>query len=101
MRALFEISGLNVYIQIVVTTASIAVHLISTRNRGRRETVLELVTIYTIGLVGWFSISSGIFGHILYADQVAAGIGWPLNSGVQMELAFVAIGIGLIGFLGF
>ena len=101
MRALFEISSLIVYIQIVVTIISISVHCLSTRNRGRGETVLELVTIYTIGLAGWFSISSGIFGHIIYADQVGAGIGWPLNSGFQMELAFAAIGIGLIGFFGF
>jgi len=44
---------------------------------------------------------SGLFGHILYADEVAAGIGWPLNSGFQMELGFASIGIGLVGFLGF
>jgi hypothetical protein len=44
---------------------------------------------------------SGLFGHILYADEIAAGIGWPLNSGFQMELAFASIGIGLVGFLGF
>jgi hypothetical protein len=87
--------------QIVVTVISIAVHLLATRNKVRRESVLELVTIYTIGLAGWFSISSGLFGHIIYADEVAAGIGWPLDSGFQMELAFAAIGIGLVGFLGF
>jgi len=45
--------------------------------------------------------TSGFFGHIVYADEVAAGIGWPINSGFQMELAFAAIGIGLIGFIGF
>jgi len=101
MRAFFEISGLNIYIQIVVTIISIAVHLISTRNKERSETALELVTIYTIGLSGWFSISSGLFGHIIYADEVATGIGWPLNSGFQMELAFAAIGIGLVGGIGF
>lgn len=101
MRAFFEISGLNIYIQIVVTIISIAVHLISTRNKSRRESVVELVAIYTIGLAGWFSISSGLFGHIIYADEVAAGIGWPLDSGFQMELAFAAIGIGLIGGIGF
>ena len=50
MRALFEISGLNVYIQIVVTIISISVHYLSTRNRGREETVLELVTIYRLAL---------------------------------------------------
>ena len=75
MRAFFEISGLNIYIQIAVTIISIAVHLISTRNKERKETILELITLYTIGLAGWFSISSGIFGHILYADEVATGIG--------------------------
>lgn len=101
MSAFFEISGLNIYIQIVVTIVSIAVHLLATRNKERKETVLELITIYTIGLAGWFSISSGLFGHIIYADEVAAGIGWPLNSGFQMELAFAAIGIGLIGAIGF
>ena len=101
MSAFFEISGLNIYIQIAVTIISIAVHLFATRNKKGSETILEIVTIYTIGLAGWFSITSGVFGHIIYADKVATGIGWPLNSGFQMELAFAAIGIGLIGAIGF
>jgi hypothetical protein len=101
MNVFFEISGLNIYIQIAVTIISIAVHLLRTRNSERKETTLELITIYTIGLAGWFSISSGLFGHIIYADEVATGIGWPLNSGFQMELAFAAIGIGLVGAIGF
>lgn len=101
MRAFFVISDLNIYIQIVVTLFSIGIHLLATRNSQRTETVLELVTIYTMGLAGWFSISSGLFSHTLFADQVAAGIGWPLNSGFQMELAFAAMGIGLVGAIGF
>ena len=101
MRAFFEISGLNVYIQIVVTIVSILVHLFNTRSQERKESVAELVAIYTIGLAGWFGISSGIFGHIIYADEVARGIGWPVDSGFQMELAFASIGIGLIGAIGF
>ena len=101
MNAFFEISGLNIYIQIIVTLISISAHLFFTRNKERKETVLELITIYTIGLSGWFSITSGVFGHIIYADEVATSIGWPLHSGFQMELAFSAIGIGLIGGIGF
>jgi len=101
MSALFEIPGLNIYIQIIVTIISITVHLLLTHNKERKETFLDLVAIYTIGLSGWFSITSGFFGHIVYADKVASGIGWPINSGFQMELAFAAIGIGLIGFIGF
>ena len=101
MEAFYEISGLNVYIQIVVTIISIAVHLFGTHNKGRKESTLEIIAIYTFGLSGWFTIMSGLFGHIIYADEVAAGIGWPLNSGFQMELGFASIGIGIVGFLSF
>lgn len=101
MQAFYEIPGLNVYIQIVVTIISISVHLFNTRNIDRKESTIEIISIYTIGLAGWFGIMSGLFGHIIYADQVAASIGWPVNSGFQMELGFASIGIGLVGFLGF
>ncbi len=101
MSAFFEIPGLNVYLQIIVTLISIFVHLLATRNKPRIKSTLEIILIYTIGLAGWFTIISGFMGHILYADQVASSIGWPLNSGFQMELGFAAIGIGLIGFVGF
>ncbi len=101
MNKFFEIPGLNIYIQLAVTLISISVHLLATRNKSRKESVVELMTIYTIGLAGWFSIINGIFGHILYADEVAASIGWSLNSGFQMELAFASIGIGITGFIGF
>jgi len=101
MSHLFEISGFNLYMQLAVTIISISVHLYNTRNKDRKESVIEIIALYVIGLSGWFGIMSGLFGHIIYADQVAAGIGWPLNSGFQMELGFASIGIGLVGFLGF
>jgi hypothetical protein len=101
MESFFEISGLNIYLQIIVTVISISTHLFFTRNKNRKELKVELIMIYTIGLAGWFSIMSGLFGHIIYADQVAESIGWPLKSGFQMELAFASIGIGIIGFIGF
>jgi hypothetical protein len=101
MQAFYEIPGLNVYIQIVVTIISISMHLFNTRKKEHKESTLEIAAIYTIGLSGWFTIMSGLFGHIIYADEVAAGIGWPLNSGFQMELGFASIGIGVVGFLSF
>lgn len=100
MNAFFEIAGLNVYIQIVVTIISIAAQRISTRAKPR-EDLIKTIAIMTIGLSGWFTIMSGLFGHIIYADEVAASIGWPVDSGFQMELGFASIGIGIIGFLGF
>lgn len=101
MNAFFEISGLNIYLQIIVTIVSIIIHFIRTRNKNRMESNIEIISLYTIGLAGWFSIMSGLFGHLIYADEVARTIGWPINSGFQMELAFSSIGIGIIGFLGF
>ncbi len=101
MNAFFEITGLNIYLQIAVTLISIIVTLLVTRNKKRKESVTELVATFTIGLSGWFTIMSGLFGHILFANEVASGIGWPQNSGFQMELGFASIGIGLVGFLCF
>ena len=101
MRALFEISGFNLYVQLAVTIISISVHLYNTRNTARKESVIEIIALYTIGLSGWFGMMNGLFGHIIYADEVATSIGWPLDSGFQMELGFASIGIGLVGFLGF
>lgn len=101
MQAFFNIPGLNVYIQIIVTIISISVLLFKSRNKVRKESTIEIMTIFTIGLAGWFTIMSGFFGHIIYANQVALGIGWPVNSGFQMELGFASIGIGIVGFLGF
>ena len=100
MNAFFEIPGLNVYLQIIVTIISITAQQIAARGRGR-ESLVEIISVFTIGLAGWFTIMSGLFGHIIYADEVAASIGWPLNSGFQMELGFASIGIGIVGFLGF
>lgn len=101
MSAFFEISGFNLYLQIAVTIISISAHLFNTRNTNRKESVIEIITLYVIGLSGWFSIMSGLMGHIIYANQVATSIGWPVNSGFQMELGFASIGIGLVGFLSF
>ena len=101
MEKLYEIPGLNIYMQVIVTIISAGLHLFNTRNKERKESTVEIISIYTFGLAGWFGIMGGLFGHILYADQVASGIGWPLNSGFQMELGFASIGIGIVGFLGF
>jgi len=101
MQAFYEIPGLNVYMQIIVTIISAGVHLFNTRNKERKESTVEIITLYVVGLAGWFGIMSGLFGHILYADSVATSIGWPINSGFQMELGFASIGIGIVGFIGF
>lgn len=99
MNQLFEIPGFNIYLQIVVTLMVIGAHLL--RSPGKpREGFWTMITLSLVSVAGWFTITNAIFGHILYADQVAESIGWATGSGFQIELAFALIGIGLVGALG-
>jgi hypothetical protein len=64
MKVFYEIPGLNVYLQIAVTLISIVVHRVVTRGK-QRESLIETIGIFTIGLSGWFTFIAGLFGHIL------------------------------------
>ena len=97
---LFEIPGFNIYLMIAFILGATAMHLLVTRGKPR-EGLLGTITMFTIGISGWFAISSAIFGHMLYADVIAESIGWLPGSGFQTELAFALIGIGALGALGF
>jgi len=99
MEKLFEIPGFNIYMQIVITLMVIGANLL--HGRGKiREGLWTIITMSVVSVAGWTTITNAIFGHILFADQVAESIGWATGSGFQRELAFAAIGIGLIGALG-
>jgi hypothetical protein len=100
LESLYNIPGFNIYLMIIVIIALIALRLVSTRGK-LEEGAITAVTMTTIGISGWFSITNGIFGHILYADRVAESIGWATGTGFQTELAFALVGIGLVGGLGF
>ena len=82
-----------------MTFAMIAIHFWSSRKEPDLSRI-EIIALYFIGMTGWFTISNAIFGHIIYADQVAESIGWPLNRGFQTELAFALIGMGILGAVG-
>lgn len=60
----------------------------------------EFASTLLQNLVGW-SIGAqclwGAIGHLLMADKVAKGIGWPTGSPFQRELGFVSLGLGIAG----
>lgn len=99
MEMLFEIPGFNIYMQIVITLMVIGANLLHSR-RNPGEGMWTVITMSVVSVAGFTTITNAIFGHILFADQVAESIGWATGSGFQTELAFAAIGIGLIGALG-
>ena len=77
MRAFLEISGFNLYIRIAVTIILTSVHWLITHSTNRKGALIEIITIHVIGLSSWFAIMSGLFGHILYADEVATASAGP------------------------
>ncbi|MCJ7444683.1 MAG: hypothetical protein MUO26_09180 [Methanotrichaceae archaeon] len=69
------------------------------RNNLNRERVIEIVLfwciVYGIGVAGL----TAFIGHTYLADQVAKGIGWPIGSPFQREVAFANLSYGILAFM--
>ncbi len=91
--------GLNLLIVLVGIGISITAHLIGHRGLDRRQ-VAEVAAMYSIGIIGFQGIVNFVI-HTVWADTVAASIGWPAGNPFQLEVAGANLGIGVIGFLGF
>ncbi len=90
MPSLFVNANANISMQIAITLALIFSHLFATRN-NRRESVAEIVAMYVIGMAGWFTISNGLMGNLIYADRMAEVLGFGKGNPLQFQLRFVAI----------
>lgn len=58
-------------------------------------TLLQNLVVWCIGAQCLW----GATGHLLMADKVAKGIGWPTGSPFQRELGFVTLGLGIAGII--
>jgi hypothetical protein len=65
--------------------------------RGLRALETVLVWQLVIGL-GLAYLYAGL-GHLFFADQVAASIGWPAGSPFQREVGMWDISMGIVGIL--
>lgn len=99
LQAIATIPGIQFYAVILGIVVSAAVHLANHRTLGRRAR-FEVVAMYAVGIVGFHGFTS-FFAHTVFADQVAASIGWAAGSPFQTEVAGANLAIGAIGFLGF
>jgi hypothetical protein len=99
MDVLTRIPGWNLLIPLIAIAVSASVHLARDRTRDRART-LEIVLLYSIGIVG-FNGAVGFLVHTIWADAAAESIGWAAGSPFQQEVAGANLAIGLIGFLGF
>ncbi len=62
----------------------------------KRERIIYIILINTVGISGFGSIISGII-HLSASSQITESIGWP-ESPFQMEVAFSNLAIGFIGY---
>lgn len=94
-----DIPSYHLLFYFIGVVISVGVHLRAQPTHNRPDLV-RVLSMYTIGITG-FSGIMGFFAHTLFADAVAASIGWPAGSPFQTEVAGANLAIGLIGFLGF
>jgi hypothetical protein len=97
--AITSIPGYHLYILLIVIAISSGIHLSRLRAPSRAR-VAEVILMYAIGIIGFNGFTSFV-AHTVFADQIAASIGWPAGNLFQLEVAGANLGIGLIGFLGF
>jgi len=89
----FDIAYLYIPISIIVAI----VYLLIDKEPQTRHRVIGVF------LLSFFVISIGIssligfVGHIFFADQIAADIGWAAGSPFQREIGFANLAIGILG----
>lgn len=65
------------------------------KNSRKIEILLTWAFLVIIGLGGIWAF----VGHTIFADRVAASIGWPEGNPFQQEVAFANLAIGILGLL--
>ena len=98
-NALTSIPGWQVYVWILAISVPAAIHLRVARpaDRSRRS---EVLLMYVLGVSGAIGMSNVVM-HTVFADDVAASIGWPAGNPFQTEVGFASFAIGIVGFVCF
>ena len=97
--ALTSIPGWQVYVWILAISVPAAIHLRAARPRDRSRRS-EIVLMYVLGVSGAIGMFNVVL-HTVFADDVAASIGWPADNPFQTEVGFANFAIGIIGFACF
>jgi hypothetical protein len=74
------------------------IHLARSKDRSSHNILTIALTYFflCLGLVGIW----GFIGHTFYPDQIAQYVGWPTGNPFQLEIAWVNLGLAIVGLLG-
>lgn len=89
----FDIAYLYIPISIIV---AIVYLLIDKEPRTRHRVIGVFLLSFLVISIGISSLI-GFVGHIFFADQIAADIGWAAGSPFQREVGFPNLAIGILG----
>ncbi len=89
----FDIAYLYIPISIIV---AIVYLLIDKEPRTRHRVIGVFLLSFLVISIGISSLI-GFVGHIFFADQIAADIGWAAGSPFQREVGFANLAIGILG----
>ena len=99
VNALTSIPGWQVYVWILAISVPAAIHVRAARPRDRSRRS-EIVLMYVLGVSGAIGMFNVVM-HTVFADDVAASIGWPADNPFQTEVGFANLAIGIVGFACF
>lgn len=85
---------------ILITIIAAVVQMIREKRIPASRRIDILLSWIFLIIVGFGGIWAFI-GHTLFADQVAASIGWPAGNPFQQEVALANLAIGVLGILSF
>lgn len=97
--ALTSIPGWQVYVWILAMIVPAGIHVIVVRQRDPARRA-EIVLMYLLGVSGAIGMFNAVL-HTVFADEIAASIGWPAGSPFQTEVAFANLALGMVGFACF
>ena len=96
---LTSIPGWQVYMWILAISLSTGIHLRLARHRDRSQRA-EIALMYVLGVSGAIGMFNFVM-HTVFANDVAASIGWPVGNPFQTEVGFANLAIGIVGFVCF
>lgn len=96
---LATIPGWQVYVWILAIAVPATFHLLKVRNLDRARRC-EAVLMFVLGVSGAIGMCNVLL-HTVFADGVAASIGWPAGNPFQTEVGFANLAIGIVGFACF
>ncbi len=96
---LTSIPGWQVYMWILAISVPAAIHLRAAGHHDRSRRY-EIVLMYVLGVSGAIGMFNVVM-HTVFANSVAASIGWPAGNPFQTEVAFANLAIGIVGFACF